>query len=72
MLLDFDDLCTNPDTHCLSVAAFLGIELSEARLALFRSALRVPESSGRFRKTDLAQFDPNDLAYLAELGHQIS
>ena len=71
MMIEFDALCVTPDPHCMKIAQFLGAELRDDVLANFREFVRLPESVGRFRKTELGQYDPGDLAYVAEIGYAL-
>jgi hypothetical protein len=72
MLIDFDSLCEKPEPYCALIGKFLGANLSDEALSHFRNYLRHPGSSGRFSgKVDLKQFDPSDLAYVAEIGYPL-
>jgi hypothetical protein len=71
MMIEFDALCATPDPHCAKIAKFLGTELRDDVLAEFRNFVRRPESVGRYRSTELGQYDPGDLAYVAEIGYAL-
>jgi hypothetical protein len=46
--------------------------LSDEAISRFRDYVQPPDSSGRFRDdVDLKQFDPADLAYVAEIGYPL-
>lgn len=72
LLLNFDELCTSPESETRKFASFLEIDPEED---VFRRACAIPQkpkSAGRYRKCDLGQFDDEDLAGLQELGFAIS
>lgn len=71
MMIEFDALCAVPDLHCRKVAKFLGAELGDDVLADFCKFVRRPESPRRLRSIEIAQYDPTDLAYVAELGYSL-
>ncbi len=71
LMIDFDALCIAPDAHCANIATLLGTALPDNVLAEFRQFIHRPESAGRFRRSDLGQYDPGDLAYVAELGYPL-
>jgi len=71
MMIEFDALCAVPDPHCAKIAKFLGTELRDDVLANFRKFVRRPESPRRLTSTELAQYEPTDLAYVAEIGYAL-
>ena len=80
LLLDYDEMCRDPDGSIPRFLAFLGVvESGSAGLGTERfrevvarlRALVQPKASnsiGRFREYGTAQFDPADVAYTAQLG----
>jgi hypothetical protein len=69
-MIDFDSLCANPDFHLAQIETFLGTGSSEEARHRFRDFLKLPDSTRGFCvERDLNQFDPADLAYVAELGY---
>jgi hypothetical protein len=71
MMIEFDALCAMPDLHCAKISKFLGRELRDDVVADFRKFVRRPEATRRVNRTELAQYDPTDLAYVAELGYPL-
>jgi hypothetical protein len=72
MMIDFDSFCAKPEPHCALIGKFLGANLSDEAISRFRDYVQPPDSSGRFRDdVDLKQFDPADLAYVAEIGYPL-
>lgn len=71
MMIEFDALCAMPDLHCAKIAKFLGTELRDEVAADFRKFVRRPEATRHVSSTELAQYDPTDLAYVAELGYPL-
>lgn len=71
MVVDSDALCMAPDVHCARIAGFLGASLPDDALSDFHDFVRRPGSVGRFKNADLRQFDPDDLAYAAEIGYPL-
>ena len=71
MIIDFDRLCFEPDLQCARIAGLLGLELRHDILAQFRSFVRPPAPTDRFREIDMTQFDAPDLAYVATLGYSL-
>jgi hypothetical protein len=67
MMVDFDALCEAPDRHCAQITEFLAARSLENDSV--RKLIRRPETIGRFKNTDLRQFDPSDLAYVAKIGY---
>jgi hypothetical protein len=71
LLVNFDALCLAPEDHAARIAAFAGVVLSDTGRARFGAYCRAPASTGRFHDMHLSEFDPADLAYLAEIGYPI-
>ncbi len=71
MMIEFEALCDTPDLHCMKIAEFLGTNLRDEIVANFREFVRLPESVGRFRNTELGQYELGDLAYVAEIGYTL-
>jgi hypothetical protein len=47
MMIDFDALCATPDTYCLRIVRFLGVNLPTAELAKLIEFIHRPASAGR-------------------------
>jgi hypothetical protein len=68
LLVNFDDLCSEPREGILKIIAFLGITLPDEAL---NNVLELPkkiDSIGRFRQFDLSQFSTDDLIFLRSVG----
>jgi hypothetical protein len=70
LTVDFDLLCSSPETEGARLAEFAGVSLSESNKSslaglIDRSRLRIRSISA----DDMAQFDPHDLSYVRELGY---
>lgn len=74
LLLDYDDLCRDPQRGIARLAAFLGIHMTPARAAELAAAWVKPPAAGigRWRTLGAAVFDPKDVQYVAQLGYDTS
>jgi hypothetical protein len=67
LMINFDDMCIHPEKWLQILCEFLKIDRSvipEIRpLVIYQS-----EGIGRFKKHDLAQFDPSDILFAKNLG----
>ena len=67
LMVNFDDMCIHPEKWLKILCDFLKVDSSvipEIRpLVIYQS-----EGIGRFKKHDLAQFDPSDVLFAKELG----
>lgn len=68
MLLNYDALCLDPEAHLPELLRFLGRTPDRATLDRLRPLIAPPESIGRHRTQDTSGFDPDDVAYVRELG----
>jgi hypothetical protein len=72
LTVDFDAFCAAPERHCARIAEFLEAPVADEVRAGFGTIVnRDRPIRGRFRKADLAQFDPEDLAYVRDLGYAV-
>jgi hypothetical protein len=70
LAVDFDALCAHPVQHCARIAVFLGVRASDSVCADFVALVDGGRPGrSRFRTADLAQFDPEDIAYVRDLGY---
>ena len=67
-LLNYDQLCSDPERVIRKLIAFLKIDVNDALLKRVIKLPQVPETSGRFRKHDVSKFDVIDLNFLESLG----
>lgn len=72
MLLNYDALCASPEFRIRELLEFLGCEPSPQDSARLIDLVQKPESVGRFKQQSLDQFDPEDVAYVRELGFDTS
>jgi hypothetical protein len=70
-LLNFDQLCCNPETVLSALLAFLGEDAGAEKLGELAGAVAPPPSMGRFRRHDVALFDSEDLEFVASLGFRL-
>ena len=70
LLFSYDDFCRAPVEQARRLLDFCGATLPDDKLAAFASQVRVPDSSGIFRRMDTHDLDPDDIAYVAGLGFE--
>jgi hypothetical protein len=63
MFLDFEEFCRNALKSCRDILAFCGLSAPQSTIEEFANRVQVPESLGRFRGEDAAEFDPSDVDY---------
>lgn len=71
LILDFDQLCREPQAQARALATFCRRNLPDAHLAAVAGGLEPPVSTGRFRRHELTGFNSEDVAYVASLGYEI-
>jgi hypothetical protein len=72
MMVDFDELCADPQKQGTRVAGFLNAAIPDRFDAKFVGFIdRNRSSSGRFKTADLTQFDADDMRYVRELGYAV-
>ncbi len=69
--LSFDRLCQDPEGELEALREFVGIPISKKAIVELAATVRAPQTSGRFRGRDLSQFDPEDIAYVQEMGFEV-
>lgn len=69
-LLNFDEFCHNPAIGLVKLGQFLQIEISSKETEKLIKLVRPPISRGRYKSHDLSIFDPNDIAYVKQLGFE--
>jgi hypothetical protein len=67
-LLNFDQLCCNPEAVLLELLAFLEESVGTEKIGELAGTVVPPPSIGRFRKHDNSLFDTEDLEFVASLG----
>lgn len=68
LMLNFDDFCMNPNHGIRRLTAFLGFDRAQTTLEKLRVHIRPPRSIGRFKEHGCDLFNPEDVAYVRELG----
>ena len=71
LLVDYDQLCADPDGNYTKIVQFAGVEAQSNSLRRFKEYLwRNNASWGR--EVDLSLFDSEDLEYVGEIGYPVS
>ncbi len=70
MLVNFDKMCQKPNIWLKKICKFLNLD-SRCSIGLKYLINPPSESINKFRKYDISIFDPNDVAYVKELGFNI-
>lgn len=68
LLLNYDQLCMDPGAGLRKLGEFLRLPLAPERLAGLVPLAQAPASRGRFKRHGLDCFDPDDVAFVAQLG----
>jgi hypothetical protein len=71
-LLRYEELCENPSETMKELLNFLEVEPTKELVDILAGLVKKSEGIGRFRTKDLSQFDPEDVAYVKELGFPVS
>jgi hypothetical protein len=69
-LLNYDALCQDPEANLPELLAFAGVDPDRATLDRLTPLIAPPESIGRHRAQDTSGFDPDDVAYVRQLGFE--
>jgi hypothetical protein len=67
LLLNFDELCSQPELGLKKLIDFLGVPATLADSANLRALIK-PSGIGRHKEFGTSRFDKDDLAFAAELG----
>ena len=70
LLLNFDNLCANPEPEIQKLIDFIGIEVSSSQLKEATILPVVPKSKDRFMAHDISGFRKDDLEFLHSLGYK--
>ncbi|MCU0836442.1 MAG: sulfotransferase [Chromatiaceae bacterium] len=68
LLLNYDRLCADPLAGLRELAGFLGVRLADEELQRLAALAQTPASVGRFKRHGLELFDPEDVAFVRQLG----
>lgn len=72
LLLNYDQFCLRPREGVSRLSDFLGVEPDRSLMASLVRLVQPPDSIGRFREYDTDIFDAQDVAYVRELGFDVS
>lgn len=70
-ILNFDALCDSPVEQIDRLNGFLGIETTPNRLRMLASSISAPAGSGRYRRSDCRELDPEDIAFVKRMGFAV-
>jgi hypothetical protein len=68
LFIRFEDLCRDPETHVRRLLSFAGVEPDRNAIDRAIRLVEPPDSIGRAATRSLADFDPDDVAYVRRLG----
>lgn len=68
LLINYDQLCADPQAQIEALLQFIGISGDPALRSSLLTRIKPPSSIGRFRDQSLSQFAPDDVAYAESLG----
>jgi hypothetical protein len=68
LFIRFEDLCRDPARYVPSILAFAGLRSDQETIDRTIQLVEPPSSIGRYASRPLAQFDPDDVAYVRRLG----
>jgi hypothetical protein len=68
LILNFDDLCENPETMVTELIKFTGIKAAPDQIQNAIGIPRIPDTRGRFKAHDISEFKPDDLDFLESMG----
>ena len=71
LLLNYDRFCADPAGGLREMVEFLGLQVATDKLDHLARLVRVPTSVGRFKAHGLDCFDPDDVAFVAQIGFDI-
>jgi hypothetical protein len=72
MLLNFDEFCDSPERELPKLLNFLGVTVDQNTESALRQQIHVPPSTGRRRWMNTATLPERQLAFLEELGFEVS
>ena len=72
LLLNYDRLCADPEEGLGTLLRFLGVKPLRATRDRLLASIRPSQSVGRFRRHSSSDFDPEDIAFVRELGFDTS
>ncbi len=67
-LLNFDELCTNPESEIPRLIEFIGIKADQEQIDKAINIPKTPKTKGRFKSHDLSCYKTEDLEFLESIG----
>ncbi|MCV0413390.1 MAG: sulfotransferase [Brevundimonas sp.] len=71
LAVDFDRFCREPRQVCAEILTFCGRPADTQVIETVAGEVRTPDSMGGYRRQDLSDLDPRDVAYVAAQGYPI-
>ncbi len=71
LMLNYDKLCMEPESGLVQLLNFLRIKVTRRLLNELVNVIETPQSMGRHRLQKPDEVNPEDLAYLTEMGYSI-
>lgn len=71
LVVNFDELCLNPQENMNNLLRFIGIEIDEIKFNELKNIIKVPASIGRFRDKNLSIFSEEEIAEVRKLGFNV-
>ena len=72
LFLNYDKLCLDPENSIKGLTDFLGVKVSDLQIGNLSSLVQPPRSIGRFKQYGLDMFNQADVAFVKQLGFDIS
>lgn len=71
LLLNHSSLCENPKNQIKIIIDFLNLEMDQQKLNTLSEIPKTPDTSGRYKKSNLEIFDKKQIEYVKEMGFEI-
>jgi hypothetical protein len=72
LFLNYDHFCSNPEDGISELSGFLELDTAQVSVASLLRLVNPPASVGRYRQQGTGIFDAEDVAYVKELGFDVS
>jgi len=72
LFLNYDSFCSNPEDGIKDLCGFLRLDSASVPTAHLSGLVNTPASVGRFKQYGTRIFDEEDVAYVSELGFDVS
>jgi hypothetical protein len=70
-LLNFDELCVNPEQEIIKLVKFLNIDVPRNKLESAVRIPKVPKTKDRYKENKISKFKKEDLDFLFSLGYDL-